>query len=144
MSSKSIASTVFVLPSNQKSASQTFYGIMIAGLFFLPLTLLIYQRFFFLRLGVSTKEFFIILSAIFILLFILISAASSKASSELRKKLNENIPRDVTLITTIAAGSDNPEIVELARKYWRWQLVSSYFSGIAFSWLACIFILFVF
>jgi hypothetical protein len=59
------------------------------------------------------------------------------------KKYGKNLPRNAVVLATAAANNNSLEVVALARKYWFWQLVVSYLSGVAFSRLGCIFALFI-
>jgi hypothetical protein len=143
MNTASSENTIFSLPSDAKKAGQVFYGLMIAGVFFTPLVMFVYTHFIAPKASVTTKEFFVIFSALYILLFTFFSAAAKHASLALRKAMGNTLPSDVTIVAPTAANSARPEVVALGRKYWFWQLVNSYFSGIAFSWLGCIFLLFI-
>lgn len=143
MTSSLSTSKLFSLPSDEHAAKQVFYGLMVAGLFFLPLTILVYQRFVASLVTLTTKEFFLFFSAIYLLLFLGCSAAAQTASSKLRRKIDKVLPRSAVVVAPAAANSKTPEVVVLARKYWFWQLVNSYLAGMAFSWLGCIFALFI-
>jgi len=116
---------------------------MLAGVFFVPFIMLVYQRFIAVKTGLAAKEFFIIFSVVYILFFVFFSALGEAASVALRKKMKAEFPRDVTIVAPAAAGSNDPETIKLGKKYWFWQLVNGYFAGIAISWIICIFILFV-
>jgi hypothetical protein len=136
-------SKLFALPPDEQSARQVFYGLMAAGLFFLPMTVFVYRHFVAPQVSLTTKEFFVIFSAIYLLLFVGCSAAAQATSSRLRAKIEVVLPRSAVVLAPAAASSKKPEVVALARKYWFWQLVGSYLSGMAFSWLGCIFSLFI-
>lgn len=143
MINKPVSKTIFSLPLTTSKANQVFYATMCAGVFFVPMLLLIYHRFIEPQMKMNTREFFAVFSAIYLLFFIFSSARASRASKNLRKKLGNDLPRDATVVAPTAAKSGVAEIIELGQKYWFWQLVSSYFSGITFSWLGSLFILFI-
>lgn len=134
---------LFRLPLKKGEASQTFYGFMVAGLFSLPMMLVVYHKFLALEIGFGTKEFFLVFTAVYVLFFVVCSNFAQSISSKLRQKLDGKLPRSATVLAPIAAASNMPEIVSMGQRYWFWQLVGSYLSGMAFSWLGCIFVLFV-
>lgn len=143
MINKPASKEIFSLPLTTSKANQVLYATMCAGVFFVPMLLLIYHRLIEPQVKMNTREFFAVFSAIYLLFFIFSSACASRASKNLRKKLDLDLPRDAAVVAPIAAKSGVAEIIELGHKYWFWQLVSSYFSGITFSWLGSLFVLFI-
>ena len=135
--------SLFRLPSSEGEARQTFYGLMIGGALSLPMIILVYQKFVASQVGLGTKEFFLIFTVVYGLTFSVSAGFAKSTSSKLRKKLDENLPRDAIVLAPIAARCNLPEVIMMGRVYWFWQLVGSYLSGIAFSWVGCVFALFV-
>lgn len=135
---------IFALPTNGNHASQVSRAIMLSGLFFVLMMLLVYHRFVEPHTHMSMKEFFTLFSGIYILIFVLSSARAAGTSSALRKRLCKSLPRDVVVVAPEAANSGVTEIIERGRKYWFWQLVCGFLTGVAFSWLGCLFLLFVY
>lgn len=143
MTSSISISKLFSLPSDEQSARQVFYGLMVAGGGLLPMVIIVYRHFVAPQVSLTTQEFFVIFSVIYLLLFIGCSTAAQTASSRLRAKIDVALPRSAVVLAPVAASSKNPDVVALARAYWFWQLLGSYLSGMAFSWLGCIFALFI-
>ncbi len=131
---------LFRLPLDEGEARQTFYGLMVAGLFSLPMVLVVYHKFMASEIDFGTKEFFLVFTAVYVLFFVVCSNLAQSISSELRRKLGGKLPRSAIVLAPIAAASNVPEIVSMGQRYWFWQLVGSYLSGMAFSWLGCIFV----
>lgn len=143
MRNKIVLAEIFGLPSTSNKAREVFYAVMLVGVIFVPMFFLVYKRFIAPHMKMSTEEFFVIFSAIYMLLFILCTARTSNVSINLRKQFGSVLPRDVMLAAPVIANSGISEIIVLGKKYWFWQLISSYFTGITFSWLVYLFILYV-
>ena len=143
MKIKIILDGVFGLPSTSNKARQVFYGVMLAGVLFVPMLFLVYQHFIALHVKINLKEFFIIFSAIYLLFFIFCMTRASNISASLRKQFGSELPRDVTLVGPAIANSKAKETILMGQKYWFWQLVGSYFTGITFAWFVYLFVLFV-
>lgn len=143
MANKQVSESVFSLPSCASKARQVSTAVMLAGFLFVPMVFFVYHRFVATRVSLDMQEFFTIFTACYLLLFIICTGKASNASQALRNRLGNDLPRDVAIAAPAAANSGVPEIVGLGRKYWFWQLVSGYFAGLTFSWLGCLFVLFV-
>ena len=134
---------LFSLPSTANKARQVFYAMMLAGVALLPMLLAVYHRFFEPKATLTLREFFVIFTVFYLLLFSFFTGRARSSATALRKCFDGSLARDVAVVAPAAANSGQPKTVELGRKYWFWQLVSSYFSGVGFSWVGCMFILFV-
>jgi len=134
---------VFTLPSTTNKAGQVFYATMLSGVVFVPMLLVIYHRFIEVRGMLSMKEVFLMFTVVHILFFSFCTGRATSASTKLRKYFDKTLPRNAVIVAPAAANSGNSEIVEWGKKYWFWQLTSSFLTGVTFSWLGCIFILFI-
>lgn len=143
MMKKNNHQSIFSLPSNEKTASEIYYGLMVGGLFFFPMTLVVYHNFAAQHVNFSTREFFIIFSFVYILLFIFCSQFAKRYSEAIKKQFDRKIYRNAYSIAPAAWKSNSEGTIEIARKYWRWQLICSYLSGMGFSWIGCVFSLFI-
>lgn len=133
----------FKLPANASAAQQTWYGIMTGGIFSVPMVFSVYHAFIEPQITLEIREFFFLFTFIYIFIFNVCSHFSNKATSTIREKLGGNPSRDISVIAPLAASSNNPEITLMRKKYWILQLFQAYLSGMFFSWVGCIFVLFV-
>jgi hypothetical protein len=137
------AATLFGLPNSSSKANQVFYGLMLSGVFSIPIIFLAYPRYLEPGLGLTIREFFIVFTATYLVIFSYCSACAVKATARLRKSLDQRTPNDVAILAPLAANNGSPEIFELGHKFWFWQLVVGYLSGTFFSWFVCLFLLFI-
>lgn len=135
--------SLFRLPAHEGEARQVYYGFLVGGILSLPMIIIVYQKFVAPQVGLGIREFFLIFTALYGLVLAVSSGIAQSTSSKLRKRLDENLPKDAVVLAPIAARSNVPEVVLMGRVYWFWQIVGSYLSGVAISWFGCVFALFV-
>jgi hypothetical protein len=144
MNSRTKPESIFGLPTTPAKASQVTYGVMAAGFFLCPMVFITYRKFVEPFSSLNTREMFFIFTGLYMVSFFAVTAFARTATGRLQLRLDKSLPLDSSVIAPAAANSGSSDVVALGRKYWFWQLVSSYFSGVAFSWLLCVFVLFIF
>ena len=115
---------------------------MCAGLFLVPMLLIGFHRFSETSTSLSMKEFFWAFTVVYVSLLAVCKGPTTKALETLRAKLGSRSPTDVRILAPMAAKSSDVEIVALGHKYWFWQLIGGYLTGVFFSWVAGIFFVF--
>ena len=134
---------IFDLPDNSTKAGQVFYGVMLSGILLLPIVFTAYPRFVEPAIALTSREFFLAFTAAYLVVFSFCSAAALKATARLRKSLTRVTVNDVVILAPMAANSEHSSVVALGRKFWFWQLIVSYLSGVFFSWFFFVFKLFI-
>ena len=140
---ESVDESIFSLPKSGESVRAITRAATFSGLIFVPMIFFISGQFVETKLGISMTEFFVIFTAAYMLVFIFVTGRASSASEKLRGKLEKKLPRDVVIVAPFVSKNINSEVLILGQKYWFWQIISNYFGGLAFSWLACLFYFFV-
>ena len=134
---------LFDLPGSSSKAGKVFYSVMFCGAILLPMVFAAYPRFIEPAIGLTTREFYLVFTAAYLLLFSFCAAAARNTTAGLRKSLNCATVNDVVVLAPLAFRSEFPVVVAHGRKFWFWQLVVSYLSGVFFSWVFFLFKLFV-
>lgn len=142
MTNHQVSENVFSLPSTEGRAGQVFYGVMCAGVMLVPMLLFFFHHFIASVTPLNMKEFFWFFTIFYIAILFLCKTPARNAGVILRKHLGNKSSAEVTILAPTAANSSSPEIFALGRRYWFWQLISSYLTGVFFSWVGGIFFVF--
>jgi hypothetical protein len=143
MTKRQTPEPVLSLPVTAKKAGQIFYGVMCAGFISVPIILMVFRQYIEPSTVLSLREFFWIFTVIYLVTLVLCKGPTTKVLASLRNRLDGKPSAEVTVLVPAAANSSNPDIVALGRKYWFWQLIGGYLTGVFFSWVGGIFFFFV-
>lgn len=133
----------FDVPRSSTTARGILNGSLVSGVLSPLMLYLVYRRFLDPLLGLGVELAFLVFTAIFVPTLAVVSSVAKLSSGQTRAALKWSGPVSASAIAVASAASERPELVQLGRAYWRWQLIGVHLAGASFTWLVGVFFFFI-